>query len=310
MHTNGTLGSLKKATVIAFFCLFGVSGALFGADNSCGGSSCEESETCAATGVFLCSDWNDGSYDGWATSSNLDSKGGKHGDIRSAVGINGTKGWAHEIYPAKAETVFYGNSVINGYKGPLYTRLYIRFSDNYVHGMVCGLQKQFYHKWLNSDGSETRIMLGSARASEISRNTSDKRFSGEPDSVGIMTFDWLGHHIEWPDQPGIVLMQPGQWYSVEFMSEYRSNDGTMTVKVWVNGQLQIQRTVAAATASWKSGAWSGVQETSWMGGEDSCNKITEQQQVFKDNVVISRNYIGPIGGFLAPPRPPSQVTTQ
>ena len=233
------IGSLKKATIIVFFCLFGVSGALFGSDNSCGGSSCEESEICAAAGVFLCSDWNNGSYDNWSTSSNLDSSGGKHGDIRPGVGINGSKGWAHEIYPGKAETAFYDTNVIAGYKGPLYTRFYIRFSDNFVHRMGCGLEKQFYHKWLNSDGSKARIMLGSTKAKDI------PKFSSKPSSVGLMAFDWLGHDIEKPDRSGDVPVpiERGRWYSVEFMTEYRSNDGTVTVKLWVDGQLQMQRTV-------------------------------------------------------------------
>lgn len=304
MHANG---SLKKATLIVFLCLFGSSKALFGSDNSCGGSSCEESEICSAAGVFVCSDWNDGSYDSWATSSNLDSKGGKHGDIRSGVGINGTKGWAHEIYPGEATTVFYdiGGS-IKGYKGPLYSRFYIRFSDNFVHGMACGLEKQFYQSWLNDDGSKTRIMLGSTKARNI------PKFSSEPSSVGLMAFDWLGHDIEMPDQSGdvAVAIQRNQWYSVEFMTDYNSAAGTVTVKLWVDGQLQMQRTVAAATASWKSGAWTHVQDTSWMGGLDSCNKAPEQQQVFKDNVVISRNYIGPIDGIVARPNPPSQINAQ
>ena len=303
MHANG---SLKKITFIVFFCLFVSSKVVFGADNTCGNSSCEETAICSAAGVFVCSDWNDGSYDSWTTSSNLDSKGGRHGDIRSGVGINGTKGWAHEIYPGEATTVFYGNTAIQGYTGPLYTRLYVRFSDNYIHGMGCGLQKQFYHKWLNDDGSTTRIMLGSTKARDI------PKFSSEPSSVGLIGFDWVGHIVEGPDQSGdvAVAIQRNQWYSVEFMTDYNSAAGTVTVKVWIDGQLQMERIAAAADASWKAGYWTGVQDTSWMGGGDDCNKAPEQQQVFKDNVVISRNYIGPIDGIVARPNPPSQINIQ
>ena len=280
------------------------SAVLFATDIICGDSSCEETQICARNDVFICSDWNDGKYDGWAISTNKDSSGGNRGDIYDGVGLNGSKGWAQKIKPGYAETIFMDNQQngINGYKGPLYSRFYVRFSENFQHRMGCGLQKQYYQMWLNDDSTKTRVMLGTDRVNIISK------FSNLSSSVGVFAFDWLGHLVEIPDKASDnpVAIYPNRWYSVEFMTSYNSNDETVTVKVWVNGQLQMERTATSEHASWRSGKWSYIHDTSWMGGADDCNKAPEEQIVYKDNAVTSKSYIGPIVG----PEPPSNLIVE
>jgi hypothetical protein len=259
------------------------------ADTSCGGQSCEES-VCSSSDVLLCSDWNNGSYDGWSFSANRYSNGGDAGDVVASKGMNGTRAVEFKIKPAYDQTIWFGTG-IPATSGPLHERMMVKFSPGYQFMMVCGLQKQFYFERSN------RIMVGVTKASDMGGS-----YAGQPNTVGVFGFDYYGHYVELPKQSGDspTLIYPDRWYSVETMVD----PSTKTVKQWIDGKLQMTRSGDSRFGD--STAVSSVQDTSWNGGDPSvCSKNTQTQYVWHDNHVIRRSYIGPIGsgGGTPPPSP-------
>ncbi len=271
------------------------------ADTECGEQACEEA-ICATSDVIVCSDWNDLSFDNWSVSSGADRKGGDRGDIYPGQGLNGTAGWNHNISVGVANSVFMGQGAAIAeaeHRGPLYTRFYVKFSDNYNFNMHCGLQKMFYHTISSDGGSQTRFMLGME---------SWNRIEGDDVFSGVFGFDFYGHLVAIPngesrypeieivgtDNPTRIL--PGVWYAVEWMTEV--TDTHVFVKIWVNDELQMTRRTPNEFASLPvpgSGTWLRVKNDAWYGGGDGCGQNTEEQAVFKDNHVISRSRIGMIG---------------
>jgi hypothetical protein len=258
------------------------------ADTSCGGQSCEES-VCSASDTVLCSDWNDGGTDGWAVSANSPQRG----SIQAGKGYNGTRGWESRIDVGYDQTVWFDRSISCG-SGPCHSRMMVRFSPAYQFMMVCGLQKQFYFN------KPDRIMVGVTKAKDMGGT-----YAGQPNTVGVFGFDYYGHQVELPNESGDVptLIQPDRWYSLETMVD----PSTKTVKMWIDGRLQMTRTGSSYFGS--TGGVTSVQDTSWFGGDPTvCSKNTQTQYVYHDNHVIRRSYIGPVGssGGGTPP-PPSPV---
>ena len=155
--------------------------------------------------------------------------------------------------------------------------------------------------WETPAGVRTRVMLGTTSANKFGQ------FSSEPDTVGLYAFDWLGHIVRLPNQSGDnpVPIYPETWYAVEFMTHYDGSN--VTVKLWIDGVLQMTRTEAASgDPQWENGNWDLIQDTAWFGGANSCNLLTEEQFVYRDNAVVSKSYIGPIGELIGnTPVPPT-----
>jgi len=269
-----------------------VGGSIQAADTRCGNGTCSES-ICSSTAVIECSDWNDRNNDGWAVSGNSPLLG----SILAGKGYNGSAGWESKINIGSDATVWFDKG-ISSTSGPLHERHMVMFSPGYQFMMVCGLQKQFY---FNRSGG--RVMVGVTKASDMGG-----AYAGQPNTVGIFGFDYYGHYVELPKQAGDqpTLIQTGRWYSLETMVD----PSTKTVKMWVDGKLQMTRSGDSRFGD--GSAVTSVQDTSWFGGDPNvCSKNTQVQYVYHDNHVISRSYIGPPGGSStpepAPTAPPAPV---
>lgn len=281
----------------SFTVLLFASSPAIAADVRCGSRTCEES-ICSSPSVIECSDWNDGSYDGWAVSGNRYSAGDEKGDVVANVGMGGSNGWEHKILAGEPGTIWFDKGLDLG-TGPIHVRMYIKFSPGYEHEMNCGLQKMFYLNASRSDSLAHRIMAGVTKASDL-----EGTYSGLDHSIGVFGFDYYGHVVVLPDQPGDkpVLIHPDRWYSVELMAQYIA-PGKNTVKMWIDGQLQMERN---DYGGWTDGTpFNQVQDTSWFGGANECAQNSSTQYVYKDNHVVSRSYIGPIGESGGEPLPAS-----
>ena len=251
---------------------------------TCGGAPCEEAVVCGLPSTVACADWNNASTDGWAISP----WGG--GSIKPGVGHGGTAGWEALIRQGEHGTIYFDRAIRDVAHGPLHARFYVKFSPGYIFIPTCGLQKMFY---LDSHGGGTywRIMLGVAPA-----NWMGGSFAGLPQTVGVFGFDYVGHIMRLPDQPGDnpVLIHPNRWYSVEIMAHWTSRTQNV-VKIWIDGRLQMTRD------NFDDGHWtaahvfSTAQDSSHYGGDGPACAPVQTQYVYKDNHIISTKYIGPIG---------------
>ena len=256
-----------------------------GADLFCGNQPCEEA-ICSSSDVLLCSDWNDGDLDGWLYNQSYG------GGIEDGVGLNGTKGWRHQVTEGRGDTIFgdEGLSSFNLGYGPAYGRFYVKFSPGYLFMPKCGLQKMFY---LRHFPPYWGIQIGVAPARKM------VGYSAYPDTVGVFAFDYPGHLTQYPERVGDnpVLVGSDQWYSVEFMLHWTS-ETVNVVRVWIDGELQMIRENVGASL-WRvptaQTPIDQVADSSYYGGAvpEVCGPF-QTQQVYKDNYVVSRSYIGPV----------------
>ena len=275
-----------------------------GSDTLCGTQPCEET-ICSSPDVLECSDWNDGDFDGW-TYAIRDGVIRFNGRFEDGAGLNGTKGWVHPVTQGEHNTA-YGGRVISGAGfGPLYARLYIKFSPGYRFLRWCGQQKMFYLR--HDGGTFWRIMLGAAAAKRMGGI-----YGSDPDTVGVFAFDYIGHIERYPNQVGDnpVLLTGGRWYAVEIMAHWTSATVNV-VKIWVDGQLQMTR------ENFDDGVWttaSGfnrVSDSSYYGGTGLACEPLQDQIVYKDNYVVSKSYIGPVDftpDVTAPSIPTNLIAT-
>jgi hypothetical protein len=296
---------LCRAIAVAAFAFFPTMA--LGADTSCGGSACAE-PVCGRTDVISCSEWNNGSYDGWSVSALYSPV---EGDLAQGVGLAGSRGWNLKTVPGTEDGRHFSRSVpaTNG----LYARFYIRFSSNWHHTMDCGLHKLFYF-W--SQNKTHRQMLGIRRASvydsRLGGYAGGAGAAGLPDTVGVFAFDFdtpsQTHNEMWPNQSGDrpVFVYPNVWYAVEMRVQVQP---TKIVQLWVtpeNGPTTLQMTrtsfvvppgIPGAGEAWTSNeSYTLVQQTSWYGGGNACADAPAAQYTYQDNTVLAIQYIGPIAG--------------
>jgi hypothetical protein len=264
----------------------------FAADTTCAGLACEEAVLCASSFVIKCSDWNSGTLDGW-------SKNASEG-LKPNIGFRGTPAWQATINKGDHSTLFFDTPVSGVGYGPLHARFYVKFSPGYLFMQSCGLQKMFY-----LDASITpywRIMLGIAPAYNMKGS-----YATLPQTVGVFGFDYIGHYIRYPDQPGdkAVLIYPDKWYAVEIMAHWTSRTQNV-VKIWVNGQLQMTRSNHDDDVWTPAHTFTDVQDASYYGGNDPACVPWQTQYVYKDNHILSKSYIGPgvLGSDQTPPTAP------
>lgn len=276
-------------TILATIGFFAIAETVFAADNQCGSRTCEEA-ICATAPVLVCSDWNDGGFDGWAISSG--GKDGTAGAILEGVGYKGTTGWRHIVKPRKASSVFYGKT-FGTYNGPLYSRYMTKFSKGFQFWQRCGLNKMYYHK-----RDMNRLMLG--------MDSWDKIEEGGGTLAGVVGFDYYGHLVELPNgktrSPDVKIIGTDipmkivsdRWYTIEWMTEVTSK-GRVIVVIWINGKRQMGRETSVEYARLRYEPWTRVQQTDWAGGGDGCTMNESTQYIYRDNTVISKQPIGPVG---------------
>lgn len=269
------------------------------ADTDCGGQACEETVVCSSSSVVKCSDWNNRSTDAWSVSP----YGG--GSIKPGVGYRGTAGWEDTISEGNHGTVYFDTPVSGVGHGPFHARFYIKFSPGYLFIPTCGLQKMFY---LEAQANTFwRIMLGIAPA-----NWMGGSYQSLPQTVGIFGFDYIGHTVRLPNQPGDnpVLIHPDRWYAVEIMAHWTSRTQNV-VKIWVDGQLQMTRSNHDDGVWTTAHTFNRVQDSSHYGGNHPDCLPVQTQYVYKDNHVLSKSYIGIIGtADNTPPAIPAGVTVK
>ena len=101
----------------------------FSGDLQCGEGTCEES-LCASPDVLECSDWNDGSFDGWSAAGGRYEQGGELGGLLPNAGLNGSAGWEHKIRIGNPRTMTISKNLDLGF-GPIHFRTYLKFFPGY-----------------------------------------------------------------------------------------------------------------------------------------------------------------------------------
>ena len=245
----------------------------------------QELNICSDPDVFICTNMDSGVRDSnWSYSDSSQPVDG--------IGINGTYGWEHIISVGVANTSYFGYSGISG-QGKIYSRQMIRFSSNYVFGHNCGLQKIGYHMFTTSGGAnfDARTMLGACPINRVPGTI----YSSYPATVGLLTYDLAGHVIYYPNENDAIPINVDTWYSVEIMTDYNSTTSELTVSIWIDGVLQQTKIHPTGESGYNgTGTYNLMRVDGWFGGADSCNAITEQQSVYKDNIIVSKSYIGPM----------------
>lgn len=117
------------------------------------------------------------------------------------------------------------------------------------------------------------------------------------DAVGVYGFDYPGHTVQLPNQPGDVpvLIHNDEWHSVEVELQYTSSSSNR-VKLYVDGILSITR---INNTLWTGGgspiAFDRLRSDGWFGGGlAACGDFNHIQNFERDNLVVSKAYIGPI----------------
>jgi hypothetical protein len=279
-------------------------------DTNCGGAACAD-PVCSRGDVITCSEWNNGSYDGWSVSALYSTV---QGDLAANVGLDGTRGWELRTVPGYEDGRHFSRSIPS--TNVAHVRFYIRFSSNWHHTMDCGLHKLFYF-W--SQNETHRQMLGIRRASfydsRLGGYAGGPGAAGLPDTVGVFGFDYntasQTHNEMWPNKAGDqpVLIYPNTWYAVEMQVQVSP---AKLVRLWVTRQggpttLQMTRTsfvvpagIPGAGEQWTSNEpYTHVQQTSWYGGGNACADAPAAQYTYQDNTVIATQYIGPFGSAAA-----------
>jgi hypothetical protein len=250
-----------------------------------------EEAICSSSNVVVCADWNDGRKDGWALC--LQPTG-----LKADVGVNGSVGMEHKIIAGEHGTLYYDKR-FNSTAGPVHARHYVKFSNGYQFMYGGGYQKMLYLSRQDNGVSEWRgVMLGVGPAHQLL----DGAYKDLPRTVGVFGFDYVGHHIRVANKPGDnpVLIYGDRWYCVEMMVDWRGQ-GDNTIKVWVDGVLQMERNdyteAYTGDSSWHPGELiNHVKGDAHYGGQGKIYEPPQDQYVWKDNYVVSRSYIGPIPG--------------
>src|SRR6266705_6690129 len=170
----------------------------------------------------------------------------------------------------------------------VYARMYIKWSTGYVF-MRTNEQKLAYFR-SDSGTLVWRVELQHT-ATDDTRTVGKWQIDPSPPHVQIYNCNQIGVNC---------TIQTNRWYSVEFgvRTPTSSADNNGALRVWVDGVLMISQENIVITGG-NTTPINGVWLCQYYGGNPGDNR--PQQWIWIDNIVVSTNYIGPIGS--RPPAP-------
>lgn len=239
-----------------------------------------EEPICNRGDILLCEDWADGDYDGW-------SGGMRDPYVWAIVGTGGlTDANALKLtIPENGTSTAWPEHPITEQQGEVYARFYLRYEPGFVFNPGWSGGKVSYFRALGAEGKQEWRVEIALRGKEN-------------DTKGFLLVDLRHMESIDPSQPKYLLnnngndidIESGQWYAVELMVKPNTpgvKDGE--IKLWINGVLQLHYTGQNLRGNITRGV-NSFWITSYFGGQAT---IHPEQSVWYDNIVVSKNYVGP-----------------
>lgn len=259
---------------------------------------------CSRGDILLCEDWerlNAGCPvgAGWGvTQSNCTSYGG--GIVSNPLLSTANSKRTLEIYlKAGTRSTIFPEASLTPQQTVTYVRWYAMWSPGFVYNS--NINKHLYVMSNSSSGLNWRVPLHMERApgyTTIARPVF-QLYCGYTDYA---TSQCSGGEKRLYQNIGTpVDIVPGNWYEFEIMvkPDTYGNPFSGELKLWINGVLKAQHTNVSVRKSTDNSPINAVQLAAYYGGAGDV--APQDQQVWYDNIVVGKSYIGPLGESPSPP---------